>query len=988
MKNPKVSPSMLIGGYTKSMISRSGLIILLTSLVGCSTVYNSYKDIRGTGAGHIYVSPPKVLTRESILVDQSRELTWLDKQLEKSGENTLQGIRFTREFSGLTVGANLQTDSTVLDNYRTAQEANKASIERSNEFNQSTHEYSTTVVENATQINELKLDAQTEVIKTATSLIQGQRQKYEQAVEDYESQCSASNDSTAVCTDLKHARDTAYGDLVKMMVGSDGKVGGGAPITTAISDDDNVPTSISNNAYVGGVFFPVEKVTVNGQDIPVLNPSAALTIPKPSNVDVSKVEQVTKELTKAIETLNTTNKEAVDTAVAGKVNSTPIEHFEDRLAYRNRVLAEINQTRLDDRHDWFGNTLYRFQFEISVLPQEVASSWARVSMALQAPELSPEAYLTLYRRYKSEMGYRLNSRIQQALSHAVRLCQDGKSNALLHGFRERQIREMEHFNRKGEVFGFSEIGASLKSRYEKNLRLLHQSISQSVKNDNASGFGDIASRVSLRELCEKNTLGLALEVAQNVVLEQAMHKHIDMDIQYTENQGHPDAVSINLTERVSEGQEPLTEQKYAEQWWDRFIGESIGHIYAVTPKESSQQISDIAQSSELLSADVAAQFLQSNVGGQAFLNYVNSNQKILQAILRRPIVLGYSGHGVITSRFRTSDQSHDSCYAERLRLNAWLQRNEDAKISYNQRCFGWLVGPVYSINENRDDAEFVHRATTKTVHAELSVPNWLSQVNLSIKTEWLRDHSLRPLSASNDAFVYQVPLPNADKGKFSKLIQAMTGEAQHEAITVNEITGSDLRLREGSTANVIITGKNMVRVTDVTIGGVLADSVSLMPGLDGVRAKFNRLTGVSCKNEVHGFCVAKIELWTRTGMEEGGEAYVKKGGESLVSSLAVDPIQIKAADGNKPLTLRPTGGARFNPNKKGILSIGDLEVDVTETAISEGEVVLQISHSKEKLLAQCDPPLTPGQSCDVSIKLIQADGVFEGDVGILNPEDE
>ena len=38
------------------------------------------------------------------------------------------------------------------------------------------------------------------------------------------------------------------------------------------------------------------------------------------------------------------------------------------LAYREEVRSEIMETRLDDRHDILGNTLFRLKFDATILP--------------------------------------------------------------------------------------------------------------------------------------------------------------------------------------------------------------------------------------------------------------------------------------------------------------------------------------------------------------------------------------------------------------------------------------------------------------------------------------------------------------------------------------------------------------------------------------------------------------------------------------------
>lgn len=62
------------------------------------------------------------------------------------------------------------------------------------------------------------------------------------------------------------------------------------------------------------------------------------------------------------------------------------------LDYRDLVRSQMIENQLDDRHDLYGNSLYRFQFETSVLPGPNTQASARITVRLNGPAfLSPSA---------------------------------------------------------------------------------------------------------------------------------------------------------------------------------------------------------------------------------------------------------------------------------------------------------------------------------------------------------------------------------------------------------------------------------------------------------------------------------------------------------------------------------------------------------------------------------------------------------------------
>jgi hypothetical protein len=95
--------------------------------------------------------------------------------------------------------------------------------------------------------------------------------------------------------------------------------------------------------------------------------------------------------------------------IAPNLRTSPIDHFRDMVAYREDVRQELMQTQLDDRHDLAGNTLFRFDFDATVVPTSSISAVAvivgRVSKPASGSHLSARR---AYREWKKLLQRQYN----------------------------------------------------------------------------------------------------------------------------------------------------------------------------------------------------------------------------------------------------------------------------------------------------------------------------------------------------------------------------------------------------------------------------------------------------------------------------------------------------------------------------------------------------------------------------------------------------
>src|SRR5438128_8129160 len=79
------------------------LIVGFLVLSGCGTTQNP-------DAGKIYVDRPEVFTRQRLINRRLAEQKWLENQLEKDADFSLQGYRDVREFTGFALALKGQFD--------------------------------------------------------------------------------------------------------------------------------------------------------------------------------------------------------------------------------------------------------------------------------------------------------------------------------------------------------------------------------------------------------------------------------------------------------------------------------------------------------------------------------------------------------------------------------------------------------------------------------------------------------------------------------------------------------------------------------------------------------------------------------------------------------------------------------------------------------------------------------------------------------------
>lgn len=297
----------------------------------------------------------------------------------------------------------------------------------------------------------------------------------------------------------------------------------------------------------------------------------------------------------------------------------------------------------------------------------------------------------------------------------------------------------------------------------------------------------------------------------------------------------------------------------------------------VEPKEYAQNISDMAAREQLVAmvTQLSATLPQYGVSGENYNEYVRKTQEYVQAINRKPLVIGF-GEG--------------------------------------KQKFGWILGPKFAIAnprpmfwwftdlfKGRSLVEFSHTPIRHSFRAAIVVPAWYEDVKLKVSYEWLdKNGDSLPMGQLRSDHVMTVKLPMPPE-KDLAIIRALT-RSSRDTQPEPQITYPDnrrnsnrnkLRLLEFVAEDpsthrqtFLIQGKELWRNPEIYIDSFKASEVKITSDMDGVWAVFDftdnadiekkrTLPKLSTKNEVP----LDLTVITSGGHTTvpGGVVYIPKG---------------------------------------------------------------------------------------------------------------
>lgn len=561
------------------------------------------------------------------------------------------------------------------------------------------------------------------------------------------------------------------------------------------------------------------------------------------------------------------------------LTSTPIEDFDDRLAARERIRNELNDIRLDDLHDLNGNTLYRLTFDTTVFPSfDDTSAWAVVKVKVPLKLVSDDRLQDLLERAEDQFLRGLRDTTEATFRsianrladscyavEAKTLASDPSVEASRDAFRrafgcasfyigsttrralERQLAAWPLSRKPEEVLKEPrQLSAAEWARRNLMIQL----------DGGKPDTGDAASLKLRRQvlpqwsqwLGEVFDLQLAsdfdshvlrcfdrLEVNQPAAASSSSAPSLSSEARTSSAKTRQDlsvvdgpfqlrlvrdegSLSPGLLTRCGGGNASLGAVARFKMLLQRNTSASV---YAVTPKESVQRLSEVASNRKVNELLLNLNAVTGNAGVAAGLQSLRANDGFYQALRRQPLVVGMTEVG-------------------RARLVDF-----DNKVHPNAKptlAFGWILGPSFQISPDGKETRFRHSTAPKSVAAELSLPAWLDAVEVTVETSWVREDTTEvPSQDAGNLGTPKVPPPSYTLDLSAQPVEALAAIDERYLREPRIDAFQEIQVAEDQPANVMITGRNVWRSTDVFIGSQRSSSLTVLPDNRGVVARFDKV---------------------------------------------------------------------------------------------------------------------------------------------------
>jgi len=552
---------------------------------------------------------------------------------------------------------------------------------------------------------------------------------------------------------------------------------------------------------------------------------------------------------------------------------SPLDDFQNRLAASESVRNELNDIRGDDGHDLAGNTLYRLTFDTTVMPYEDTSAWAVVKVKVK-PDLSKldgkqllqaagERYLH-YSVEATEANYRTMLNNIKQVCWKQEIANAGPATQLQSGRgRLGSTAQEEAAFRRVFLCASKDLGSNSRRAMERQL---------SSWQPNGAQTGDVKSdtlelrRIRIQDLLTERPMKGESEAAfaarQKILRTWALWLADIFDLQARADlEGTALSCYFKLkseTERA--GAFPYALEARSEDnpqarcaglgrddssFKEALLRQMRSSVYAVTPKESVQQLSEVSSSKKAAEFLLGLSAIANTVGVNAAIQSIKANTAQYEAIRRQPLVVGF------TERGNTCSAPDQSCSGE--------------------LSFGWLFGPSFALSKDGNGTNFRHTLSQKSVAAQLSVPAWLDVLGITVETYWrkengdnvVNDAANRPVASTVN---YQLKLPSTVVDVFDTVDKTHGREPKVDQFQYLEVV-------EGQPANVLITGQDVWRSAEVHIGSQRASLVRLLPNNRGVVAHFDEIPSTSGMSMSENGTV-RLTLHTSEGQVVAGQVTV------------------------------------------------------------------------------------------------------------------
>lgn len=640
------------------------------------------------------------------------------------------------------------------------------------------------------------------------------------------------------------------------------------------------------------------RIQALGIDFPKLNSAVATAVPSPSASGAgSAASKLGTSLLDALKA-NQLSPPSPASAALANVAASPTDIFRDKLALREEIRNEINENALDEAHDLHRHTLYRLTFDATLMPDNDTSAWAVISASLVAPGISDD----IWGQYRLYLEERLQAKFQERvrlLSAALPSC----NQANVHEQIKCAAPKVFSLRVTNQVLGMLSNYSSVKSKLESNdLNATYRMFSQSSKVRGLNSIDATASSLSEAERVLFHVLAMVLY--QDFTTERlGCYYRLRATTlgggdyppplgstslnEYGINVSFPEFVPDDMdprnvvAKRVCAYKEGLPRSRVdvAKEFATAISSIVQPKVYAVTPKEAVQRISDV-NSRRAASEFVAGLSALAGVGAiDAMIQSVRINDSFLQSLRRQPLVVGFSSAPT------------DSA----------LTDEEDKEGASRTAKFGWVLGPTFLIVNDGEKPAFRHTVRQQAVTAAVSVPSWWDNVTIDMTGAWRRENGVAPeFPAKVFSAKYSVPLPR----KLAALDGIFVDSSASREPEVDTLYTTTVQV--GQPARLLIRGDNIWRATEVLLGSQAANRIRLLPDMRGVIAEFDEVSSVFGANSAGG-AIDRIEVSVATS-----DGFASIGTATVVNQTAAPGPRVItgfgkriAADQTVSLTVAP-----------------------------------------------------------------------------------
>jgi hypothetical protein len=466
---------------------------------------------------------------------------------------------------------------------------------------------------------------------------------------------------------------------------------------------------------------------------------------------------------------------------------SPIDEFRDRLAYREEVRSEIIENQLDDRHDIEGSTLYRFKFDVTLIPGPDTTAQAVVAVRLINPfpvlERSDAGFAEMMVRAAKDLSFRSRlgdlrsvyerwvAELDKQLNHTLVECRTEVRQRVDAGLFKLGKGQSEDDPPTEREASACEVGL------DKALPSLYRAVKRSVvasKKDVPSNLATPLTRNDYPEFTRKllngNAPGALVDASEREFERLFIEWFVEDHLRETLSPAYARYVAVSATGDGSVRVAPLgAEERYYPDQQDKAkleialedikakygadLPPELLVVQGVTPRDRADgkpyqpnQTVVVVRRETGFAAFLAAILSHSNRVYTYAVTPKESAQRISTALSGHDAFAVGVGAGVgMTGRAAGAALSQD--YEDIVRRDAIERRalvvgfSEDVAGSEGLEArFGWALGPRYRLGERPSDTiTFRQTNSQQAVAAIVAVPAWWSEVAIAVDRYWLRD---------------------------------------------------------------------------------------------------------------------------------------------------------------------------------------------------------------------------------------------------------